>query len=402
MKLSIFTPTHKADYLPDVYASIKNQEFDEWIILLNGGATYTNEDPRVKIFRDDTGSELVGYLKWRCCQHATGDILLELDHDDLLMPHCIAEVRKAFEDPDIGFVYSNTIQTTQDWKPTNRFGDGFGWIYRPVVVREHKLDEYVAFPPHPNAVSRIWFAPNHVRAFRKDAYEAAGGYNKQMRVLDDLDLMCRLYLQTKFYHIDKPLYIYRVHGENAWLKHNAEIQNNVHRIYMEYIDRLAARWANVCGFRKVELGGRMNAVEGFETVDVKGKADLISDLNERWPFPDNSVGVVRSIDVFEHLRDSVHTMRELWRVLVPGGYAMIKVPSTDGRGAFQDPTHVSFWNENSFLYYSDRSWAQYIDTPVRFQAMHCSTTEKNAQGVCWVLAHLIKLDNQRVPGQVMI
>ena len=29
-------------------------------------------------------------------------------------------------------------------------------------------------------------------------------------------------------------------------------------------------------------------------------------------------------------------------------------PSTDGRGAFQDPTHVSFYNENSFWYFTDR------------------------------------------------
>jgi hypothetical protein len=30
----------------------------------------------------------------------------------------------------------------------------------------------------------------------------------------------------------------------------------------------------------------------------------------------------------------------------------ILVPSTDGRGAFQDPTHVSFWNANTFAYFS--------------------------------------------------
>jgi len=26
-------------------------------------------------------------------------------------------------------------------------------------------------------------------------------------------------------------------------------------------------------------------------------------------------------------------------------------PSTDGRGAFQDPTHLSFWNLNSWFYF---------------------------------------------------
>jgi hypothetical protein len=48
-------------------------------------------------------------------------------------------------------------------------------------------------------------------------------------------------------------------------------------------------------------------------------------------------------------------MNELWRVLGPGGTAEIAVPTTDGPGAFQDPTHVSFWNRRSFLYYEDRN-----------------------------------------------
>ncbi|MFM6367255.1 MAG: class I SAM-dependent methyltransferase, partial [Dolichospermum sp.] len=42
-------------------------------------------------------------------------------------------------------------------------------------------------------------------------------------------------------------------------------------------------------------------------------------------------------------------------ILKPGGIVDISVPSTDGRGAFQDPTHVSFWNINSFLYYCNES-----------------------------------------------
>jgi hypothetical protein len=55
--------------------------------------------------------------------------------------------------------------------------------------------------------------------------------------------------------------------------------------------------------------------------------------------------------VIEHLPDKILTMNELWRVLKPGAKAGIAVPTTDGPGAWQDPTHVSFWNRRSFLYY---------------------------------------------------
>ena len=57
-----------------------------------------------------------------------------------------------------------------------------------------------------------------------------------MSILDDLDLMCRMYLKTKFRHIDQGLYIYRVHGDNSWLRYNGEIQDNVYRIYDQYIE----------------------------------------------------------------------------------------------------------------------------------------------------------------------
>ncbi len=223
-----------------------------------------------------------------------------------------------------------------------------------------------------------------------------------MRILDDLDLMCRLYQVTKFKHIDKGLYVYRIHGNNSWLRYNQEIQENVYRIYDQYIDGLAEHWADVNGLRKIEVGGRMAAKYGFETVDLKD-ADIITDLNERWPFEDNSVGVIRSFDVFEHLKDSIHTMKEVYRVLAPGGWLICQVPSTDGRGAFQDPTHVSFWNINSFAYYTDANKAKYIDTPVRFQAPRLYDTDKNGEGVIWTRAHLLSLkDGYRPCGSIEI
>jgi SAM-dependent methyltransferase len=141
---------------------------------------------------------------------------------------------------------------------------------------------------------------------------------------------------------------------------------------------------------------------GFTTLDLKD-ADIIHDLNTPWPFADSSVGVIRAFDVFEHLKDPLFTMKELYRVLSPGGWAIIQVPSTDGRGAFQDPTHVSFWNENSFLYYTNKDLAKYIDTPVRFQAARLHTTPVDARHICWTVAHLVSLkDGYTPPGLVEI
>ena len=256
MKISIFTPTHDTQFLMDAYNSIKDQDFYEWVVLLNNGAQKVDIiDPRVKqLDAPDICPEWVGPLKKYCCEQATGEILLELDHDDLLMPEAVDEVKRAFADSDIGFVYSNTIHTTKDFKKVNRFDEKYGWKYREINFNGYKLDEHISFPPSPDCVSRIWFAPNHLRAFRKNIYDAVGGYNKNMRILDDLDLMCRMYGATKFKHIDKGLYIYRIHGENTWLRYNAEIQENVYRIYDQYIQSLVLRWCDLNGLDKLDLG----------------------------------------------------------------------------------------------------------------------------------------------------
>ena len=401
MKISIFTPVHDIQYLDELYQSIKDQAFDEWVIVPNHGAIIPDfSDPRIVQYPFE--SDYVGALKKFACSKATGDILVELDADDLLTPNAIEEIKKAFEDDKVGFVYSNGARFTNNFEKVERYGDGYGWQYRPFLYQGHELDEHVAWDSIPAAVSRIWYAPDHVRVWRKTCYVEAGGHPEDMRVLDDQDLLSRTFLITKFKKIDQCLYLYRITGKNTWLKHNQEIQNNVMRLYDKYILGLTEKWADDNKLAKIDLGSRLTCKPNYISVDIKD-ADVNCDLQETWPFPDSSVGVVIANDIFEHLKDPIHTMKELQRILAPDGYAFIQVPSTDGRGAFQDPTHKSFWNENSFLYYTNNQWAKYIDTPVRFQTLQLYTTEKNEQQVSWVVAHLINLkDCIRPPGIINI
>jgi SAM-dependent methyltransferase len=118
-------------------------------------------------------------------------------------------------------------------------------------------------------------------------------------------------------------------------------------------------WARRRGAPMLDLGGAFNSPAGYIRLDKVG-GDLNYDLEKRIPFPTNSVGVVRAYDFLEHVHNPVKMMNEIYRVLVPGGWLLASVPSTDGRGAFQDPTHVSFWNENSFWYYTDPDKAKYV------------------------------------------
>lgn len=103
---------------------------------------------------------------------------------------------------------------------------------------------------------------------------------------------------------------------------------------------------------RLNLGACSREFDGFLSVDLNPPADVVTDLNAPWPWGDSTVDEVMAIDIFEHLADKEHTMEELWRVLKPGGRAIIEIPNAArGAGAWQDPTHVSAWCGNSFEYY---------------------------------------------------
>ena len=106
---------------------------------------------------------------------------------------------------------------------------------------------------------------------------------------------------------------------------------------------------------KLNLGCGDVRIPGFLGMDIiyTDAVDRICDLERQWCFEDNSVSRIIANDIIEHLKDPIHAMNEIWRVCRDGAIVEMQIPTTDGRGAFQDPTHKSFWNANSFCYYCE-------------------------------------------------
>jgi Uncharacterized protein conserved in bacteria len=103
---------------------------------------------------------------------------------------------------------------------------------------------------------------------------------------------------------------------------------------------------------RLNLGCSDKHIADYVNVDLVEPADVVADLSERWPWEDSSVDEIIAHDIIEHLPNKIHTMNEVYRVLRHGGVAHVLVPTTDGPGAFMDPTHVSYWHRNSFWYYT--------------------------------------------------
>lgn len=366
MKFSLITPSHNLKYIMPLYNSIKEQTYTdwEWILYINKESEVVPDsikcDERCKIYYDYSGNTNVGYLKNKAFNLGTGDILVEVDHDDLLMPTCLEELNSAFANPEYGFVYSDDAKLIENGKPFVPYSKQFGWL-NPYYISYGGATMPVmrSFAPDSGSMAFIWYMPDHVRAWRKDVYKAIGGHNESLSILDDQDLIVRTYLVTKFHHIQKALYIYRITGDNTWIERNQAIQTGTVEMFHKYAYQLAERDAELRGLSKVDIGGGLNPKTGYTTIDLED-ADIICDLNNGIPLPDNSVGVLNASHIIEHLKDPALTMKEIYRVLADGGWAFIDVPSTDGRGAWQDPTHCSFWNINSFWYWTRKDQAQYI------------------------------------------
>jgi glycosyltransferase involved in cell wall biosynthesis len=409
--ISIFTPSHNPKFLNECYESLKAQTYEawEWVVLLNGGAQWDrpNYDDRVRIAYAGENLKGVGALKRYAVELCSGQILVELDHDDIFAPNALKEVVLAFkQNSDAVFVYSDFSQINEDGSPNHqRFDASFGWEY-------DQKDDYLICKspkPSPHNVSYIWYAPNHIRAFLRSAYSAAGGYDASKKVLDDQDLMARLYLIGSFYHIEKCLYYQRVHPNNTQVEPetNKFIQEETVRLHGQYIQPLLLKWCKDNDLFAFDLGGAHNPTIGYQTIDLHEPADRVGDVFDVLnSLPDSSVGVIRAVDFCEHISDKIRLWNEFYRVLAHGGMVLSLTPSTDGRGAFQDPTHVAYYNENSFWYWTDEKYRKFVpEINCNFQVSQLFThypSEWHQQNhIPYVCANLIAIkDGPRQYGRL--
>jgi glycosyltransferase involved in cell wall biosynthesis len=418
MKFSIITPEHNKNnpYLMELFESIENQTYEnwEWVILLNNGCEFEDlpeqilYHDKVNVYKLEETNSNIGFIKNKAFHLGSGDVLVEVDHDDILIENCLEKLYEVYQDENMGFVYSDNavLHMTDEFSP---YDANQGWEYSIYNWKGRDLISMKSFEPSSQSLGYIWYAPDHVRSWRSNVYKEIGGHNPELSVCDDHELCIRTYLHTKMKRIPEVLYIYRITGENTWLERNQEIQQKTIELFNNYIQLLAEKDCEEKGLLKIDLGGGLNPYKDYKTVDITESADFQYDLNEGIPLPDNSVGVINASHILEHLKDPIKSMSEIHRVLCHGGWAFIEIPSTDGRGAFQDPTHVSFWNENSFLYYTDKYLANFINNKyIRFQEYYKQTYFPNEWlqqiNVCVTSAYLtvIKDDSIRYPGFLKI
>lgn len=414
IKFSVFTPTNDPTWILETYKSLLKQTYKdwEWVIVPNGAESIQMpaeivNDPRVLI--RPVSSDKIGYLKNYACNQATGDIYVELDHDDMLVPTALERIYDKHQEVGPAFHYSDFASFFPNGSP-ELYNHQHGWKTYDFTLDDKKYAAHRAFAATPRALGEIWYAPNHVRAWHRDVYYAAGGHDATLEVGDDHDLVCRTYLAgCKFVHHPECLYLYRrildPKKSNSFVKKRELIAKTQNNTFNRFLHRMCEEWSRREKLLMIDLGGGFNSPKQYKSLDIRN-AEIIHRVGESpLPFEDNSVGILRAFDFFEHLprEKFVQCMNDFYRVLAPGGWILSGTPSSDGRGAYQDPTHINFINQNSFWYYTDRNYSKFVpEIECRFQDVRVWTSHPSefhrAHNILYVYADLCALKGQHQPG----
>lgn len=408
--LSLFTPTHKPDYLVETYNSLKLQTLKEWewVIVPNGETARIPDviarDPRVRIVTGGRNLHNVGALKRLACDSANGDAFVELDHDDLLVPgQSLQRIADQFAQ-GAGFVYSDTAVFRYKRQRNNKqqlqttfmpytYSPQHGWRSYPLSIYGRELKVTSCFDITPRSLAEIFYCPDHVRCWSRKAYYEAGGHNPELAVCDDHELMIKTYISgAPFHHTGGCHYLYRMFDHNTVVMRNKQIQKITRELKEEHTQALIKSWVNRHKYAELDL-----------TELIRTGWDADNHLLQGFGYEqyghivaDTELQKLSGVQVREF-------MNEAYAGLVPGGYLSITVPEVHSGMGYGDVEWKSHFSATSMMPYTRRGLArQNGKIECRFQQINClevfPSDWHRDNNFKYLRFELVALKGQRHPG----
>ena len=110
---------------------------------------------------------------------------------------------------------------------------------------------------------------------------------------------------------------------------------------------------------KLNLGCGNRKKEGFINIDSREsvKPDIVWDLEKGLPpnIAYNSVTGVYASHIFEHIKNFIPLMQDIYKVCKNKAKVVAIVPLYTSKHAFGDPTHVRYFADYTFQYFSKDS-----------------------------------------------
>ena len=247
-KVSVIVASHDTEKFEEGPAlqSLERQTFRDFELVLIGDGDEANYVEEADTWVVMPNVNRIGYLKGMAVAAARSEIIVELDHDDELMPDALKCIVEVFDGkPDVGFVYSKFAEVKADgtfneyqsplWNYKSVFEDG-RWFR---VADLHDVEgRYVVNGVDNPTIMHMGLCPNHVRAWRRSEYFKIGGY-RDLPWCDDYDLMLRFRLRSsmRMYGIDELLYVQYI-GNSTWVKDPAMLTRGMMSVQKTYAEEL--------------------------------------------------------------------------------------------------------------------------------------------------------------------
>ena len=241
LRVSVIIPTYnRASYLPETLQSLLRQTrpADEILVVDDGSTDNTAEvvaqfHPAVTYIRQENRG--VNAAREVGQEQATGDALLFIDSDDLLLPDALRRMEQAlWSRPAAPLVFCRA----------------------QIIDEESRVIEPLW--KIPDAAEECWdplLDGNFIRStgsvlVRRAAIDAAGGWDKTLRGNEDWDLWLRLAEgNTPFVRVSEPLFQYRVHSANTSSNNDLMRQTGL-RVYQKQMDRHRSDPARYAAIRR--------------------------------------------------------------------------------------------------------------------------------------------------------
>ena len=203
-----------------LYNSLKSQTYHNWNWWILDDSKSNSvvkmvekiKDERIVLIKNQTNHGVIGFNKHVIANACDGDYLVEVDHDDELLPYTLEYLNKAFEKfPDTDFVYSDDLEIMNNVivsyaDESGTWGHGEGYCRKETIG---DVEYTVCATPYitPYSIRSIHLQPNHVRCWKKDFYHRIGGHEYSLSVLDDMEILVRTFLYGKMTKVEKVLYV---------------------------------------------------------------------------------------------------------------------------------------------------------------------------------------------------
>ena len=229
---------HSFEKINRPYHSLKAQSENdwEWVILDDSTDeahwTFLKEkfagEPKIRLYRRSVNSGNIGNVKNEVIGLCRGQYVLELDHDDEILPNLITDAVDGFTRfPNVGFIYMDGINLYENGRNFS-YGDfiskGYGGYYYQYYKGKWVL---VYSTPQINNITAYVLPcmPNHPRIWRREKLLEIGSYSEFLPICDDQEVLLRTTMNLDVLKIAKFAYIqyFNEGGSNFSLIRNKEI-----------------------------------------------------------------------------------------------------------------------------------------------------------------------------------